>query len=157
MGYKTKGPTKGQKEPSAPSLYSCIGVDFLSSQFKLQGVAAKMQLPLDAIKEHAPWATPDNIKKETGGNALPALFVMCLHIPTVSPSLWGQSQAEKDDNGFSVVFWWAIKQETLEVRLARLPAHVGSAARIFIFSPQYPFTNLSASLLSLVSADAQKC
>lgn len=115
-GYK--GKAKGQKEFSAGSLYDCIGCDWVRSTVKVRNIAGKVALPHAALKASAPWANPENIPSgHTGEKLLPALYCCVLNVPLVSPGLMSVSQAEKDDPGFSVTFWWAIKKETIEVSL----------------------------------------
>ncbi len=93
----------GKKGPSADPLYELVAMDILRSNNTIFHIASHVNLP-----QPRPGADDMQAIKKSG---FPRLFIVNAQIPEKAPSLWGSNP---DDSGVSVVFYFAIKPETVQ-------------------------------------------
>lgn len=93
----------GKKGPSADPLYELVAMDMLRSNNTIFHIASHVNLP-------QPRSGVDDMQaiKKSG---FPRLFIVNAQIPEKAPSLWGSNP---DDPGVSVVFYFAVKPETVQ-------------------------------------------
>ena len=116
VGYKSSK----SKEPSAPPLYECIGVDLVRSNKLITNVAGTcpiFQSPSQAINVPPYWTKDPKWSPSLG---VPRIIVINMQLPYSSPSLWAPQSADSDP-GFSVVSYYALSPSYVE-KLESCPA-----------------------------------
>lgn len=98
FGLRLKGySTSREKGPSGPSLYELIALDVFKTSTKVDRIYEHVKLPLDGLIE-------------TGHSEVPSLFIVNCQFPREP-----QPMSPNDTlAGCSVVFYFAIKQETVD-------------------------------------------
>lgn len=92
----------GTKEPSAESLYECVGVDWIKSEYRVDDIPSKIKIP-DTFGEGK---SDDNI------SGLPPLLAVNIQVPADNAlALFAECT---DGAGFSLVFYFKITQQTME-------------------------------------------
>jgi len=129
MWYEAPGPSfklrvgpnykkTGAKAPSGDALYSCVGIDLLRSSDRIFNIASHKKIVIPA---HRPDVGPtmESIRKA----GIPRLFIINAQIPDKGPLMMGKAP---DDPGYSLVFYFVVKAQTvnqfLECRDAKSPA-----------------------------------
>ena len=91
----------GNKEPSSTSLYECVGVDWIKSEYRVDDIPSKVKIPDDFI---------DNKYDKSAG--LPPLLVVNIQVPSDNNlAIFAECM---DGAGYSLVFYFKITQQTME-------------------------------------------
>lgn len=106
VGYKSNK----SKEPSAPCLYECLGVDLVRSDKLITNLTPIFQSTI--LKDSSvpyPWLNKDNAWSKALG--IPRIIIINMQLPYSAPSLW-TPQSPETDPGFSIVSYYALSPTT---------------------------------------------
>ena len=105
---------------SPGDLYECINADVFESQQRVPDIASKVVLPKVEFVDN-----DDNNINGNGNNTktwtAPDLFVITVALPTSQPSMYGANSNKDDGLGYTVVMYYAMRQETRDI-LRRITA-----------------------------------
>ena len=116
VGYKSSK----SKEPSAPPLYECIGVDLVRSNkliTNIGGTCPVFHNPSQSANVPHYWTKDPKWSSSCG---VPRVIVINMQLPYSSPSLWAPQSADSDP-GFSVVSYYALSPSFID-KLESCPA-----------------------------------
>jgi hypothetical protein len=121
IGYKHSK----AKEPSAPTLYECIGADLVKSTKLVTSMVASGGVFEKILKGEPsgdipwPWLRyPKSQWSESLG--IPRLLIINIQLPYSSPSLWAPQSADSDP-GFSLISYYAVSPHLVESLVAGGP------------------------------------